>query len=197
MLLSVILAFIIGLIPSELGILKFISWKENKKINELILFKNKTPINEFVLSIIIPAIIAVFAFIFIKPIEVKLWDKLVFLPYIFKLENTNFLEINHLKITIILSFIFGDFLAPFVEEIYFRGYLLPRMGVFEKFAPFVNTLIFSIYHFFTPRQIITRIIGITPMVYSVWYKKDIKIGIIMHCLLNFAGDLGMLMLLFG
>jgi membrane protease YdiL (CAAX protease family) len=83
-----------------------------------------------------------------------------------------------------------------VEEIYFRGYLLPRMGIFGKFAPLINTLIFSLYHFFTPWLNITRIVGITPMVYSVWINKNIKIGIIVHCLGNIIGSMGIIELLF-
>jgi membrane protease YdiL (CAAX protease family) len=194
--LSLMLAIILGLIPAELGILEFIARKENKKIKDIILYKNKTPIKKLIISIIIPAIIAIIAFGFIKPYELKLWGQADFLPYLFKLEDTNLLEIKHLKITIILSFIFNGFLGPIVEEIYFRGFLLPRMDIFGKFAPLINSIIFSVYHFFTPRQIITRIVGVTPMVYSVWINKDIKIGLIVHCSLNLIGDLGLLMLLF-
>jgi membrane protease YdiL (CAAX protease family) len=193
--LSLMLAIILGLIPTELGILKFIARKENKKIKDIILYKNKTPIKKLILSIIIPVIIAIIAFGFIKPYELKLWRQVNFLPYLFKLENTNLLKIKHLKITIILSFIFNGFIGPIVEEIYFRRFLLPRMGIFGKFAPLINSVIFSVYHFFTPRQIITRIVGVTPMVYSVWINKDIKIGLIVHCSVNVIGDLGLLMFL--
>ena len=170
--LSLILSMALGLIPTELGILKFIAKRENKKIKDLVLYNNKTPIKKMVLSIIIPFFIAIIAFVFIKPYELKLWEKVSFLPYLFKIENTNFLEIKYLKLTVILSLIINGFLAPIVEEIYFRGYLLPRMGVFGKIAPLINSIIFSIYHFFSPRQNITRIIGVTPMIYSVWNETS-------------------------
>jgi len=194
--LSIMLAIVFGLIPIQLGILKFIAWRENKKIKDLILYKNKTPMIKLILSIIIPMVIAIIVFVFIKPLELKLWENSKFLPYLFKIEDTNFQEIGLLKLTIILSLIFNGFLGPIVEEIYFRGYLLPRMGIFGKFAPLINSIIFSLYHLFSPRQNITRIIGITPMVYSTWINKDIKIPIIVHCSLNFLGDIGLLMLLF-
>jgi membrane protease YdiL (CAAX protease family) len=89
------------------------------------------------------------------------------------------------------------FSVPIVAELYFRGFLLPRMSRFGKFAPLINTILFSIYHLFTPWQIITRIIGITPMVYSVWINKDIKIGMIVHCMLNITGNVGLMMLIFA
>ena len=193
--LSAITSIILGLIPIELGILKCIARKENKTIKDLILYTSKTPVKKFILSAIIPFVIAVIAFVFIEPYEIKLWEK-IDLPYLFKLEDTNFMEISYLKITVVLSLLFNGFLGPIVEELYFRGYLLPRMGVFGKFAPLINTIIFSVYHFFTPRQNITRILAITPMVYSVWMNKDIKISIVVHCLLNVSGSLGLLMLLF-
>lgn len=56
-----------------------------------------------------------------------------------------------------------------------------RLG---KAAPLVNVVLFSIYHFFTPWQNITRIVALTPMVYGVWYNKNIRIGIIVHIAVN-------------
>ena len=135
------------------------------------------------------------AFVFIPPYELKMWKIFDFVPDWFRLDKVNISEISHLKITIILCVLINGFLGPIVEEIYFRGYLLPRMEVFGKLAPLINTIIFSIYHFFTPWQNLTRIIGITPMVYSVWKNKDIKIGIIAHCLCNTLGNIGMVMLI--
>jgi len=195
-LLSLIFAVILGLIPVELGILKFIALKENKKIKDIIIYKNKTPIKIFILSILITFIFAGIVFVILSKYEMKLWKIFDFVPDWFRLEKTNLDEINNPKIIVILVLIFIGFLGPIVEEIYFRGYLLPRMGVFGKFAPLINTVIFSIYHFFTPWQNITRIIGITPMVYSVWKNKDIRIGIIVHCLCNVFGNIGMVMVLF-
>lgn len=193
---SVFLSFVIGHIPIDLGILKFFAWKENKKIKDLILFRNKTPLKKMIPAIIIPLILAIIAFGFIKPIELKFWESFVSLPDLFRIEDTNFREMKYLKLTVIMFFIFDTSLGPIVEEIYFRGFLLPRMGVFGKFAPLVNSVIFSVYHFFSPRQNITRIVGVTPMAYSVWKNKDIKIGAITHCSLNFIGDLGLVMVVF-
>jgi membrane protease YdiL (CAAX protease family) len=194
-LLSLMLAIILGLIPGQLGILKFIARKENKKIKDLILFKNKTPLKRLLLSIVISLLIALVAFMFISPYEVKWWGLFDFVPDWFRLDKTNLAEIGYLKLTIILILIFNGFLGPIVEEIYFRGYLLPRMTKFGKLAPMVNAVIFSIYHFFTPWQNVTRIIAITPMVYLVWKNKDIKIGIFVHCLLNTFGNIALIMTL--
>jgi len=191
--LSVMLAVILGLIPTQLGILKFIAWRKNKKIADLILYKNKTSKMRLVISIIIPLIFAGIIFSIIPSYEIRLLKLIGLLPDEFKPEVIALRDVN--KIILVLIFIFNGIFGPIVEEIYFRGFLLPRMGIFGKFAPLINIIIFSIYHFFSPWQNITRIIGFTPTAYSVWINKDIKIGMIVHCLLNVLGNISMIILI--
>lgn len=197
-LLSVMLGFLLGKIPVCLGILGFTARKENKKVKDLVLYNYKTPTKKLLVSIGVPLIIAIIAFVFLVPIEAKLWGNVFdFIPDWFRLDKLNFSDINYLKITLIVTIIVNGFIGPIVEEIYFRGYLLPRMSAFGKFAPLVNTIIFSLYHFFTPWQNFTRIIGITPMVYSVWLNKNYKIGSFVHCILNICGDIPLWIILLG
>ncbi len=76
------------------------------------------------------------------------------------------------KSPLVFSAVFGTLLngifGPIVEELYFRGYLLPRMSRLGNWAPFLNTVLFSFYHFFTPWQNPLRIIALTPLFYIVW-----------------------------
>jgi membrane protease YdiL (CAAX protease family) len=189
--LSIMLAIAFGLVPTELGILKYFAWKNKKKIKDLILYREKTPLIKMIISIIIPFIFALSVFIIISQYELKLWGNLFnFIPEWFKLYNVKIIELNYLKLSLILALILNGLLGPFVEELYFRGFLLPRMNKFGKFAPFVNVVIFSLYHFFSPWENITRIIAVTPMAYSVWINKNIKIGIISHCSLNTLSCIG-------
>jgi len=71
--------------------------------------------------------------------------------------------------------------GPLTEELYYRGYLLPRMSRLGKWAPLVNAVLFSLYHFAIPWQNPGRIIGFLPMTYAVWWKKNVRLGIIVHC----------------
>jgi membrane protease YdiL (CAAX protease family) len=71
-----------------------------------------------------------------------------------------------------------------VEELYFRGYLLPRISRFGAWAPLINMVLFSLYHFFTPWQNLGRIVGLLPMVYTVWWKRSIYVSIAVHVLGN-------------
>jgi hypothetical protein len=80
-----------------------------------------------------------------------------------------------------MFFLFVAFLGPLVEELYFRGYLLPRMN--GKLGPLLHSFLFAAYHVFTPWMIITRTIGLLPLIYAVKHK-NIYVGIIVHILLN-------------
>ena len=195
LLLSGVLAMLFGHIITELGILKFIAYKENKKIKDIIFYKNKTPIKRMFIYVTISLIIALTAFILLSQYELKIWERFIIFPDWFRMDKIDFSEIKYLRTSIILYFLLNGFIVPFIEEIYFRGYLLPRMDRFGKASPIINVLIFSIYHFFSPFELITRIVALTPYTYSVWKNRDIKIGILVHCLMNILGGIGLIMLL--
>ncbi len=74
---------------------------------------------------------------------------------------------------------------PVTEELYFRGYLLPRMpSELKGWAPVVHSALFALYHTWTPWMFLTRAIGVLPLILVVKRKENIYLGIIVHCLLN-------------
>lgn len=86
-----------------------------------------------------------------------------------------------LFVTYSMLLIFNVYLSPLVEELYFRGYLLPRMK--GKFATLLHSFLFAAYHIFSPWMIITITLGLLPLVFGV-KKKNIYVGIIVHILVN-------------
>ncbi|MGI9552806.1 MAG: CPBP family intramembrane glutamic endopeptidase [Aurantibacter sp.] len=92
---------------------------------------------------------------------------------------------------VFLAGIFIDgIVGPVVEELFFRGYLLPRMAYLKKWAPIVNGILFGLYHFWQPHNYLAIIaIGII-LSYIVWKKKNVYLGILIHCTLNILGALG-------
>jgi membrane protease YdiL (CAAX protease family) len=84
-----------------------------------------------------------------------------------------------------------------VEEMYFRGYLLPRISRFGAWAPLINTVLFSLYHFFNPFQIVSRTISFLPVVYAAWWKQSIFLSMTVHVLFNLATSVFELLLLLG
>lgn len=78
-------------------------------------------------------------------------------------------------------------LVPITEELYFRGYLLPRMpSRFGRLKPVAHSLLFSIYHFDTPWMIPVRTLGILPLIYTTIHTQSVRPGIVAHCLVNLA-----------
>jgi len=90
-------------------------------------------------------------------------------------------------VTAVCALTLNGFVGPMVEELYFRGHLLPRISRFGGWAPLLNVVLFSFYHFWTPWMFISRLILLIPMVYIVKWKQNIYIGMIAHCLLNLIG----------
>jgi CAAX protease family protein len=78
--------------------------------------------------------------------------------------------------------------GPIVEELYFRGFLLPRMTAFGRWAPLLDTVLFSLYHFWAPWQFLSRIAGVAPYVYVVRWKRNLYLGLAVHMLLNGIGS---------
>ena len=89
------------------------------------------------------------------------------------------------------------FVGPAVEELYFRGYLMPRMSQMGKWAPFVNVVLFSLYHFWAPWGFLSRIAGVTPFAYAVWWKRNVYLGMAVHILLNGIGTASLIAMVAG
>jgi membrane protease YdiL (CAAX protease family) len=96
-----------------------------------------------------------------------------------------------LVLTAILMFVLNGIFGPFVEELYFRGHLMPRLDRFGALAPLLNAVLFACCHLWTPWNAPSRIAGFFPIAYVVWRKRNIGIGIATHIALNMTGVLSM------
>jgi CAAX protease family protein len=90
-------------------------------------------------------------------------------------------------LTLAAYLVLNGFVGPIVEELYFRGYLLPRMEWMGRWAPLVNVSLFSIYHFWSPWQVLGRILALAPTVYAVRWKENVYLGMVIHCTGNILG----------
>jgi hypothetical protein len=84
----------------------------------------------------------------------------------------------------LFNFLVVALLAPTVEELYFRGYLLPRMPRMRGWAPVVHAALFALYHTWTPWMVVARTLALLPLILIVRRKRNLYVGIIAHCLLN-------------
>lgn len=189
--LSLFIAIAVGLIPCELLILFIAARRRGEKIRDIICYTKKMPALQMFLWIFLLLSVNGLAFATIPQLEQPLWMPLFHFPDWARINiEAVKAQPGFLWPTIILGLLMNGFLGPIVEEVYFRGYLLPRMGRLGKLAPLMSTLLFSLYHLFSPWEIITRIVAVLPFTYVVWYKKNIRIGMFVHCLGNLLGLIG-------
>ena len=76
---------------------------------------------------------------------------------------------------------------PVVEELYFRGYLLPRISRLGWLSPLVSASLFTLAHFWQPYNYPTIFLIQLPLVYVVYWKRNIYIAILVHCAGNLIG----------
>jgi uncharacterized protein len=86
--------------------------------------------------------------------------------------------------TSIFRIICSGIIAPIAEELYFRGFLLPRLDRLGLWAPLLNVVLFAFQHLWTPLGNPGRVLALFPLVYVAWRKRNIYVGIIVHLLLN-------------
>lgn len=192
-LLGLLVAAFIVIMPIQLGILLAAAKMQTGKfsVGEVILYRQPLPKWQY---FVIPLGLVVWGFLAsgVTPILdtaiASTWFS--WLPewfFIFDLEQFSNYSRSALLVTFLAGLAINGIALPLVEELYFRGYLLPRLERFGKWSPAISASLFSLYHFFTPWQFFSRIVWLLPWVYIAWAKRNIYLIIITHCLANVLG----------
>jgi hypothetical protein len=58
----------------------------------------------------------------------------------------------------------------------------------------LNCALFSLYHVWLPWEFFSRLAALLPAIYVVWWKRDVRVSIWVHVLLNSVGSVGLLVL---
>lgn len=202
-----LLGILIGLLPVQIGILLFAGKKETGKftLRNVIQFTEKSRLKEY--FHFVPIFILYFLFLFIviapliQPYIVNTFFSWWPQQYNFQLllqDPTRLAGYRGIEILVTAYLVLSCMAGPFVEELYFRGYLLPRMDGFSgKWAPLINTILFSLYHFFSPWENLIRIAASYPLIYLVWKKRNIRFSMLVHIIVNSVGGLIALITLLG
>jgi len=186
---ALLVPILIILIPVELGWIGFLGFKRNKKLSLEGIVVNRTslPRKDYFFLIPILLIWSILVFTLLKNFDLAIMSNFFhWLPDWFQIDQLNSGHYSRpiLATTFLLFLLINGLAGPIVEELYFRGYLLPRMEYLKGWAPLVNVLLFSLYHFFSPWQFFTRILAFYPLAYVVRWKHNIDLGMVAHCLLN-------------
>lgn len=199
-------SLLIGVILAQIGLLLFAAKSETGKfdLRGVVKYTEKSPIKQYLLYVPVMILYYILLFLVVAPILqpylidtfFQWWPE----KYNFQLvlqDPSTLVGYSGVKFLAIVYLLLSCICGPLVEELYFRGYLLPRMdNAAGKWAPLLNTILFSLYHFFSPWENLVRIVAGYPMVYLVWKKRDIRFGIFVHILVNSIGGIFILVMIF-
>jgi membrane protease YdiL (CAAX protease family) len=180
---ALVLAAIFILIPFELGYLLYQGKQKTGQftLKGVISYRQSIPWWQYLVWVLGVFLVTGMIFTLIKPVGTWLQQYVFFWVPGLDMGLDGTYSKNALIFTYSLFFVFVTVLGPLVEELYFRGYLLPRTP--GKFASVLHSFLFASYHVFSPWMIVIRTLGLLPMVYAV-KRKNIYIGMIVHVLLN-------------
>ena len=193
------LAVLFVLVPLELGILFWQGKKRNGRfsLEGIVLNREKTPAPPFALWTFVALFAAVLCFALFSPVDKTLLTWFDWLPnWFFVNEDMSVYSKTIQFINWLVIFLLTGIVGPYVEELYFRGFLLPRLAWMKNWAPVVEAFLFALYHFWSPWQLVTRTLAVLPLVYIVNWKRDLRIGVTAHWLLNTIGSLELLLTVF-
>ena len=191
---SLLLAIVLVIIPFELAVIVRASQREWPEAGWLASVTYRMPMRARDWATLVPALLVagIVGFGLFSLIEQPIRDGLFgWLPVWFvepvPVDSVNQYSASAWTVTLIGYAALNVIAGPVTEELYFRGYLLPRMSQFGRWAPLLNVALFSLYHFFSPWQFMSRIAGVAPFAYAVWWKRNVYLGMAVHVLLNGIG----------
>ena len=186
---SMLLAILLVVVPLLAGHLFWERKQENKtRFQELIGLRNRLSAGRLILYVLGLVVWAFLVWGITQPLDLWITKNLFsWLPDWYTVYDFKGYPKDKIVLTLGLNLVLNGLLAPVVEELYFRGFLLPRMEAFGKLAPVANAVLFSLYHLWQPYVYITLIIALIPMVYVTWKTGDWRVSLFTHGLLNLVG----------
>jgi hypothetical protein len=198
------LGILFVLIPVELGYLLYQGRKRNSRtsLEGIVLYRDTLPVRQYVGLVLALLVWSGLLFVIAGPIDDFFIDNFFsWVPDWYFIadftEGISQYSNSAIVVTIVLALVLNGVAGPVVEELYFRGYLLPRISRYGWWAPVLSAVLFSVYHFWSPWQNLVRIIALLPMTFIAQWKRNIYIGMWQHVLLNTIGVLLIIVLLFS
>jgi hypothetical protein len=186
-LMALVLSGLLVLVPVELGLLYAGSRREGS-VSPLGAVRYRQPLPQLQYLLWVPVIFLSSAALMtvLAPVSDGLQALFQWIPKSFRVGMGLTGEYSRpaLTATYLAGLLAVVVIVPIVEEIYFRGYLLPRLPAGRRWSPVVHSLLFALYHTWTPWMVAARTIGVLPLIYVVRWKRNLTVGILAHCLLN-------------
>lgn len=194
------IADLLVLMPFVFGLLYYEGFKKNGKLSldGVVLYREPIPWWQYL--IYVPLLLAAGALIpLLAPVSNAISQGLFsWWPAMYNLSpDLSVYSRSTLIATLIFQFVTIALIVPITEEVYFRGYLLPRLSRFGFWAAPIHAVLFALFHVWTPWLVIARAVGLIPFTLIVQRKRNICIAIIMHIIINVLDLTTGVMLLLG
>lgn len=188
------LAILFGQLPLVLGILLYQSHKQTGRfsLRDVIAYRRPVPLWQYLIFVPLLCIWYFQASTIWTGLQNDLFISLPWLPR--WLDNPlPFIDQGPYSplvttITLGVALFSSGIVAPILEEIYFRGFLLPRIDRLGVWAVLLNVSLFAIHHLWTPLVNPGRILAWFPIIFIVWRKQNIYIGFYVHLITNLMGN---------
>lgn len=189
-----LLAFLVAILLVDIPFMLAVMYYEGNKLNGrfslegVVVYRQKASWVTFALVFVGAFVVIYILVLLVSPISELMMNSLfLWLPEWFFLEEQTQYETyarNTLIVVFALQLIVTGVVLPWVEELYFRGYLLPRISRFGIWAPLLGGLFFGLYHVWQLFGFVTVFLLGTALGYLVWWKKDIRLSISLHVFAN-------------
>lgn len=195
--LALLLAWLIIGIPILIGILFYQAHQRNGvlSLNGILLYRQPLPWHQYVWLVTVllvwSALMSTLFFSLGETIRLKLFTAWPAWLNLSSLAQNPTQYPDSILWTIVALSAMLNIVVPIVEELYFRSFLLPRLPASQRWAPLMSAVLFSLYHFWLPWDVVGRIISLLPVVYVVQWKRNVYVSILVHCLLNLIGTIGL------
>jgi len=189
-----LLAFLLVILLIDIPFMLGVMLSEGKNLNgrfslsSIVLYREKVSWKTFA-GVFVAAFVVLYLLIMLTaPLSSVLAERAFsWLPQWFFLEDATQYEgyaKNILVLVFALQLLITGIVLPWVEELYFRGYLMPRISRYEKWAPLIGGFFFGLYHTWQLFGFVGVFLLGAGLGYVVWWKKDIRLSISLHIFAN-------------
>ena len=202
-LLAFILAVLLVDIPFQLGVMYYQGKKLNGRytLQGIVLYREKTPWLQFLIIFLVGIVLLFGISTLAMPVNSFLSQGMFsWLPdWIFLNDAAQYEAYSQgtLLVTFTLFLIVTGIALPWVEELYFRGFLMPRMSRFNAWTPIFSALLFALYHVWQLFDFTTIFLSGLVFAFAVWWKRDVRLGISLHVFANVLARIMIFFLLLG
>ncbi len=157
------------------------------------LYRESMPVWQYVTLFLLLFVLAFGVLFTVSPLTDILAARVFFWLPMHLLPNVESLSPEPARAAVLLALVTGlvvdGIINPVVEELYFRGYLLPRISRLGWLSPLLSASLFTLAHFWQPYNYPIILLIQLPLVYVVYWKRNIYIAMLTHCAANTIGAL--------